>query len=229
MQESEQDLSLQFTCELPGHLGLLVLARDMWAASVIQRELFPHPGLPIELRFAFSQPTGTSLSDLECRLGGSIQFDAPHNAYVGLTAMFDTPLVKANAITARMCEEQCNQLLLEKQSWQPVSALVKSNLIYLGLQASMQEVANHMARTTRTLHRQLKDEQTTWREVRDQVRMGIAEALLLTPLQLDEIAQRLGFTDSGNFTHSFKRCKGLTPSAYRKQQRASSFPVSLAD
>ena len=219
LNERPDDLSLQFSCELSGDLGLLVLARDMWAVSVISRELFDDPNMPIELHFAFAAPAGISVTDLERRLGGKIQFDAPHNAYVGLASMFDIPLVKANDITARICEQQCNQLLQEKQNWQPVSALVKSNLIHLGLQASMQDVANHMARTTRTLHRQLKEESTTWREVRDQVRMGIAEALLLKPLQLDEIAQRLGFTDSGNFTHSFKRCKGMTPSAYRKQQR----------
>lgn len=220
LQESQNELSLQFTCDIPGDLGLLVLARDMWAVSVIQRELFDHPDIPINLCFAFPKPDGVCLDRLAKQLGGVIQFDAPKNAYMGLADLFDQPLLKANDITARICEEQCNQLLQEKQNWQPVAALVKNNLLHLGLQCSMQDIADHMARTTRTLHRQLKDEHTTWREVRDQVRMGLAEALLLKPLQLDEIAQRLGFSDSANFTHSFKRCKGLTPSAYRKQQMA---------
>lgn len=220
LEESHDDLSLQFTCDIPGDLGLMVLARDMWAVSVIQRELFDHPNMPINLCFAFPQPKGVCLENLASKLGGHIQFDAPQNAYMGLAELFDQPLLKANEITARICEEQCNQLLQEKQNWQPISALVKNNLIHLGLHSSMEDIANYMARTTRTLHRQLKDEQTTWREVRDQVRMGLAEALLLKPLQLEEIAQRLGFTDQGNFTHSFKRCKGITPSAYRKQQLA---------
>ena len=39
----------------------------------------------------------------------------------------------------------------------------------------MEDIAQHLARTTRTLHRQLKLEQTSWRQVRDDVRFGIAE------------------------------------------------------
>jgi AraC-like DNA-binding protein len=81
----------------------------------------------------------------------------------------------------------------------------------------MDAIAKHLACSTRTLHRKLKLEQTSWRQVRDDVRIGIAEEMLLKPMQLDEIAERLGFSDSANFSHSFKRCKNITPSQYRKQ------------
>jgi AraC-like DNA-binding protein len=104
-----------------------------------------------------------------------------------------------------------------KKNWKPIAKHVKDTLVHLGLTASMQDIANHLARTTRTLHRQLKQEQTSWRQVRDDVRIRIAEELLLKPMQLDKIAERLGFSDAANFSHSFKRCKNITPSQYRKQ------------
>ncbi|MDO6610680.1 helix-turn-helix domain-containing protein [Shewanella sp. 1_MG-2023] len=36
-------------------------------------------------------------------------------------------------------------------------------------------------------------------------------------IPLEEIALQLGFNDGANFSHSFKRCKNITPSQYRKQ------------
>lgn len=221
LTELNEGISLRFSCDIPGELGELVLVRDMFGAAMVQRELFENTDVPINLQFASPQPieTGLSLNNLEQKLGAEIRFNANYNGFVWLTHQIDLPLVKANAGTARICEEQCSQLLQQKQNWKPIAKLVKDTLVHLGLTASMQDIANHLARTTRTLHRQLKQEQTSWRKVRDEVRMGIAEELLLKPLKLEEIAERLGFSDGANFSHSFKRCKNITPSQYQKHAK----------
>jgi AraC-like DNA-binding protein len=217
LTELKDDLSLRFLCDIPGELGELVLVRDMLGAAMIQREVFESNDWPIQLQFTSPQPPGLSLEDIKQRLGAEIEFNASYNGFAGLAPLVDLPLIKANEATARLCEAQCSQLLQQKQNWKPVAKLVKDTLVHLGLTASMQDIAHHLARTTRTLHRQLTLEQTSWRQVRDDVRFGIAEALLLTSMQLDEIAERLGFSDGANFSHSFKRCKNMTPSQYRKQ------------
>ncbi|MBB1323337.1 AraC family transcriptional regulator [Shewanella sp. SR43-8] len=217
LTELNDDLSLRFSCDIAGKLGELVLVRDMLGAAMIQREVFERNGLPIKLQFMSPQPVGLCLEDIKQKLGAEIQFNANYNGFSGLAPLLDLPLVKANEATARLCEAQCSQLLQQKQNWKPVAKLVKDTLVHLGLTASMEDIAQHLARTTRTLHRQLKLEQTSWRQVRDDVRFGIAEELLLKPMQLDEIAERLGFSDGANFSHSFKCCKNITPSQYRKQ------------
>ncbi len=217
LSNNEGDTELGFSIDIAGDLGQMILMRDIWAVSVIQRELFEQPDLPIHLRLCTPQPPNTSRAELEKQLGGDIQFNAQNNAYVGLANVLNLPLLKANKTTAKICEEQCIQLLQDKQTWKPVAKQVKDNLVHLGLFVSMEDIAKYMARTSRTLHRQLKHEGTTWRQVRDDVRMGIAEELLLKPMQLNEIAERLGFSDSANFSHGFKRCKGMSPSEYRKQ------------
>ncbi|MBB1475526.1 AraC family transcriptional regulator [Shewanella sp. SG41-3] len=217
LTELNDDLSLRFSCDIAGKLGELVLVRDMLGAAMIQREVFERNGLPIKLQFMSPQPVGLCLADIKQKLGAEIQFNANYNGFSGLAPLLDLPLVKANEATARLCEAQCSQLLQQKQNWKPIAKLVKDTLVHLGLTASMEDIAQHLARTTRTLHRQLKLEQTSWRQVRDDVRFGIAEELLLKPMQLDEIAERLGFSDGANFSHSFKRCKNITPSQYRKQ------------
>lgn len=219
LSEVSDGLSLTFLCDIPGELGELVLVRDMLGAAMIQREIFESNDLPLKLQFTSSQPVGLPLEDIQQLLGAEIEFNASYNGFVGLAHLLDLPLVKANEATARICEAQCSQLLQQKQNWQPNAKLVKDTLVHLGLTTSMEDIAKHLARTTRTLHRQLKQEQTSWRQVRDDVRFGIAEALLLTPMQLDEIAERVGFSDGANFSHSFKRCKNMTPSQYRKQAK----------
>ena len=215
--EMDQDLSLRFSCDIAGELGNLILARDMMGAAMIQREVFESGYLPINLQFTSPQPLDLSLDALQQLLGAEIQFVANYNGIAWVTKQMDLPLVKANAATAKICEQQCSQLLQQKQSWKPIEKRVKDTLLHLGLTSSMQDIADYLSRTTRTLHRQLKQEQTSWRQVRDDVRIGIAEELLLKPMQLDEIAERLGFSDAANFSHSFKRCKNITPSQYRKQ------------
>ncbi|MFT7109743.1 MAG: AraC-like DNA-binding protein [Psychrobacter glaciei] len=214
---SNGDLGLEFVSEIPGDLGLLVLIRDIWGAGIIQRELFASGKLPIKLQFSSFLPDGLSLQAMEQMLGAEIVFNGDFNGFIVFENLLDLPLVKANEATAIICEEQCSQLLQQKQNWKPTAKQVKDTFIHLGLTASMNDIAKHLACSTRTLHRQLKQEHSSWRQIRDDVRTGIAEELLLKPMQLDEIAERLGFSDGANFSHSFKRCKNMTPSQYRKQ------------
>jgi AraC-like DNA-binding protein len=221
LTEINQNLSLRFSCDIAGELGRLILARDMMGAAMIQREVFESGYLPIKLQFTAPQPSGFSLEAMQQILGAEIRFNGKYNGLVWLANQMDLPLVKANATTANICEQQCSQLLQQKHNWKPIEKQVKDTLLRLGLTSSMQDIADYLSRTTRTLHRQLKQEQTTWRQVRDEVRIGIAEELLSKSMKIEDIAERLGFSDGANFSHSFKRCKNITPSQHRKQTQNS--------
>jgi len=221
LNEQDDEFFLTFNTPIQGKLGELVLIRDIWAVSVIYKELFALEQMPFTLELCVDKPKyrqDIGSSALDASVGGGIVFGASRNAYVGASHLLDLPLSKANDLTARLCEAQCLDLLQKKQAWQGLSHQVRGVLLRDGLGASMKSVANTLARTTRTLHRQLKEEGTTWRMLRDDVRMGLAEELLAQPIQFDEIAERLGYSDATNFSHGFKRCKGCSPAAYRKQK-----------
>lgn len=236
--EHQGQARIEIHCDLPGDSGKLLASRDMWAVLVIMRELLPElpPDNSIMVELDMPEPAHFK-SSLQAQLlqqaGVSWRFNAGRFAFSGLTALLDAPLPKANAITARLCEQQCRELLNQTQSAQlpstspsslplssqkPISQQVRDQILTLGLTASMDQVASAMARTSRTLHRQLHDEGSSWRQVRGDVRLGLAEAFLNQALPIEIIAERLGYSNSANFTHAFKRWKGLTPSAYRKQQ-----------
>lgn len=76
---------------------------------------------------------------------------------------------------------------------------------------SQSEAADLMGVTTRTLARRLQQENTTFMDVLNQVRSEIATYFLTsTQLTVPDIAESLGFSDTGNFRQAFKRWTGLS-------------------
>jgi len=77
-------------------------------------------------------------------------------------------------------------------------------------------VASRMALTTRTLHRRLKREGTSFRELRDLILQRHAMALLRQPsVPLGEISFLLGYSEPSTFGRAFKRWTGTTPNQWR--------------
>ena len=223
---------IEVHCEIPGEAGKLLASRDTWAILVIMRELFPEQipaDQPVLIELDMPEPENFSHS-LQAQLlqqsGVQWRFNAGRYAFSGLAELLDQPLPKANAITAQMCEQQCAQLLDQKQLAQkhnekPISQQVRDQILKQGLTTNMEQVAEALARTSRTLHRQLKAEGSSWRRVMDEVRMGLAEEYLKQPFSQEQIAERLGYSDTANFSHAFKRCNGVSPSVYRKNSLAN--------
>jgi AraC-like DNA-binding protein len=55
----------------------------------------------------------------------------------------------------------------------------------------------------------------------DELRATLARKLLPLPDHtIDDIAERLGFSDTSSFFHAFKRWTGVTPVQYRRQLRS---------
>jgi AraC-like DNA-binding protein len=81
--------------------------------------------------------------------------------------------------------------------------------------------------SARTLQRELAREGLTYRRLVDEVRFHQARRLLSDPrLRLIDITDRLGFSDAGSFSRSFRRWSGMPPRVYRRRllrgDRASS-------
>lgn len=219
LQQSADKARIVFTPKCSQSLADLVVYRDMWAMMVIPRDLFA-TGLPIfSLNFMATQPTTVTddaLNHLCQQINAEIRFNQAANSVEFDQQYLDLPLPRGNEMTVKMCEQQCQAILDEKQRLAGLAQVIRSIMLKQGMQVSMAFVASELALTTRTLHRQLKDEGTSWRQLRDEVRFTMAQQWLATGnIQLDEIAERLGFSDAANFSHAFKRWQGVSPSRYR--------------
>lgn len=83
---------------------------------------------------------------------------------------------------------------------------------------SLEKVAADLATTPSTLRRNLKKENTSFREIKDAIRRDISIYLLTeSNLSLQMIAEKLGYSETSTFQHTFKKWLGISPGAYRGQ------------
>ena len=82
---------------------------------------------------------------------------------------------------------------------------------------SVEAVAEQLNTTPRTLQRRLRQEGCTFMALRDQVREQRACELLAGNKEMHEIAEALGFSDTANFYHAFKRWQQCSPGEYRRR------------
>jgi AraC-like DNA-binding protein len=79
------------------------------------------------------------------------------------------------------------------------------------------DIAQSLGLSRRTLVRKLESEGNRYQDLLDETRNELACWYLRQSSQsLSGIAERIGFSDQGNFTRGFRRWQGLTPSEYRQ-------------
>nr|WP_281500560.1 AraC family transcriptional regulator [Kordiimonas marina] len=85
------------------------------------------------------------------------------------------------------------------------------------------KVAHHIGMSEATLYRRLKAEGISFSDLLDTRNYNLSkEYLQTTTMSVTEIAHLIGFAESASFTRAFARwSKGLTPTDYRRQLKAS--------
>lgn len=83
-----------------------------------------------------------------------------------------------------------------------------------------QDIAVRFGIHERTLHRRLKTAGTSFRRELDNARLVVSQQLLGgTSLHVYDIATALGYADSSGFIRAFQRWTGMSPSAWRRQNK----------
>jgi len=84
---------------------------------------------------------------------------------------------------------------------------------------SLEQVADSLAMSSRTLRRRLGHYDVRFQDLLDDERSRVAEDLLLsTSLTIQQVAEQCGFSDARNFSQSFRRMRGMSPTEFRKQR-----------
>ena len=86
--------------------------------------------------------------------------------------------------------------------------------------AQVEVVAQRLGLTARSLQRRLKDESTSFADLRDAVRRELARRYLDDGLAIAEISFLLGFSEPSAFFRAFKRWTGEAPLAHRRRAAA---------
>jgi AraC-like DNA-binding protein len=79
-------------------------------------------------------------------------------------------------------------------------------------------VCDKLNMTPQTLRRRLKEEHTSYQEIKDNIRKDASVFYLSKPeLTIDEIAMLMGFSEASSFHRAFKKWTGKTPSVFRQE------------
>lgn len=87
---------------------------------------------------------------------------------------------------------------------------------------SVEDVAEAMHMSPRTLHRHLSLEATTFQKLKDECRKELAIAYIGRPeLSITAVSLLMGFQDTSTFYRAFKKWTGASPGEYRARQDIS--------
>jgi AraC-like DNA-binding protein len=200
---------------IPDDLQRFVVECTSAVMLSVGRDLLP-AGAPL-VQVALRYPPPLNAASYERFYGMKPVFRSPTNLLVLDRKRLDRPLPLANAHALSLSENECRRLLERGRRRSAVAARVRDRLeTRLQRLPGMDEVADELHLTARTLRRRLQDEGTTFVELRDEVRMMRAEQLLAGPrLSLERIAEHLGYAGATSFVNAFKRSRGLTPHRFR--------------
>ncbi|WP_063709843.1 AraC family transcriptional regulator [Nocardia transvalensis] len=149
-----------------------------------------------------------------------ITFGGSRNRVVLPRSFLEHPMPQSDSRTASALERQCREALrqLLGSGWR-LTAKVRERLLNdPDRMPSMVEVAAELHVTVRTLRRRLADEGATFRGLLNNVREIKAAELLRTSATVEDVARRLGYAETANFTHAFTRWRGMSPRAYRQSE-----------
>jgi AraC-like DNA-binding protein len=123
-----------------------------------------------------------------------------------------------NAVTyAEMCQ-LCDQLTDELQLTAGMAGRVRGMILTdLVRHATFESIAERLKMSPRSLRRRLQEEDTSFRELVDEVRAQVAIKYIRdTGITIEDVTYALGFNDASAFRHAFRRWTGAAPYEFRR-------------
>jgi AraC-like DNA-binding protein len=207
-----------FVCEFQNHVPpqLLVFFGESMFVMLVQlaRTLLGH-AVRVRCEMAFAKPA--HFHRFAHLLPGSVSFGGVANRIWLPRALLDEAVVTADAVTARRMERECQRELAALRKQASVLVEVRQHLSGAeGEYPTLEQVAERMGSSSRTLKRRLAQQGTSYRAIVDGLRRERASMLLKTStLTLEQIASLTGYSDVASLHRSFRRWFKQTPASLR--------------
>jgi AraC-like DNA-binding protein len=174
------------------------------------------------LRVEFVQPR-PHVKTIERHFGCPVVCGGPRNEIVFRAADAQRPFVTRNAellaMLAPRFEEELKQENGDENFVERVRIAIQQKLT--GRRPSIDDIADALHISSRTLQRRLQDEGSGFQRVLDEARHQLARHYLNNSvLELNEAAYLLGYEDGNSFVRAFRTWEGVPPARWREQQRA---------
>jgi AraC-like DNA-binding protein len=184
-------------------------------------------GKNVLIHFSHPQPQG--FAPLLAGFDSTVVFGAPDNSIAVPLAwrhlpspLYDESVYRANVI-------KCREQIAARNQAGSIAVAVRNRLsnhfdtllLHTGTIAApptLEQVAQAMHLTPRTLIRKLQREDTAYKTVLENLRRDYAQRLLQDArLKVTDVAEVLGYREAANFTRAFKRWYGVSPATWRRR------------
>lgn len=169
----------------------------------------------VNAQFCHQQPNYAAF--YSASFGQCVEFDATQNAFAFPAIWLQQRLPLADPVTHQEMLARCRKLNAEFTTRQTWLARVRQHVeAQLSQPPGLEQLAQHMHCSPRTLRRHLHALGTHYQELLDELRFARAKELLgQEHWPICRIAEELGFSESASFRHAFQRWSGVAPSRYR--------------
>jgi AraC-like DNA-binding protein len=172
-------------------------------------------------RVDLSYPRPDNLDVLRATFGAPLYFDQPVSALHYDWAMLDNPQLHVSTRFYDAVVQEFSAFFSDDASVADPFSLSLHTAIRRLLPAggcSIDSIAGDMNISRRTLQRRLKERDTNFQQLLQQVKSNLARKYLEDKsLSIIEIALLLGYGDPSSFSAAFKSWSGLTPTEFRRQ------------
>lgn len=174
--------------------------------------------LPVRAIFALAED-GRSTDDAKELSCSCLYAQDANELHYPIGILEQTPEL-GNRLTRAMLEETCDRLIGQSRIASGLSGEVYQLLLIAPNQsASMTSIAEQLGLQERTLRRRLAAEGTSYGEIVDDVRRKLAiEYLQTTRMSVDDVAWKVGFSDSANLRRAVRRWTGKTINEVRAEK-----------
>jgi len=191
----------------------------LWPMLVALRRYAGTKWMPLRIECTYDRPQ--CWRRLEEEFGSPVSFGQPANAIVFDRALLDMPLRHPMPSEAHVTWSDIRRIVAERPPatiLDAVRAVVRARMTEP--LTDMEGTALVLAMSPRTLQRHLSEENRTFRDVLDEVRMERAcELLQESSASVTEIAFSLGYDDATSFSRAFRRWAGHPPNTLRQARR----------
>lgn len=168
-----------------------------------------------ETRFPFAAPAHASVYPL--LFPGPVRFEAAQAGFSLDAQILEMPLRRDERALQAMLQRALPLTVLpyrrDRLLARRVRELLRQDAARFG---TAEALAEALALSVRSLHRQLKDEGVALQALKDEVRRDQASDLLLrTDRPVKQVAQAVGFGNEKSFARAFKQWTGRSPSDFR--------------
>lgn len=204
-------------------LQYFITEREFSSIARMFADILGQPFTPKEVHLTYPEPEyGATYQDyFHC----PVYFDAQCHMFIFDKKYLYCQLPKSDPLMKKIYEKECKQLIQKYRNRKTTEDAVRQELTFSDNgYPDIDKLARKLSMSSRTLRRKLTAESTSFQNILNDIRRKKAiELLMKTNKSNEEIAAIVGYSDTANFYHAFKRWTGQAPGNYRASHKTPVF------